>query len=66
MGDTGHAISDFDSALKELPRDASALYGRGVAEQRQGKSAEAKTDMEAATALQPGIADSFRKRGITP
>jgi tetratricopeptide (TPR) repeat protein len=66
MGDNGRAISDFDSALKELPRDALALYGRGVAEQRQGKSAEAKTDMEAATTVQSGIADTFRKRGITP
>jgi tetratricopeptide (TPR) repeat protein len=66
MGDSGHAIADFDMALKQQPKNAWALYGRGVVKERQGKTAEAQGDMAAAIALQAGIADTFKKRGITP
>jgi predicted Zn-dependent protease len=66
MGDNDQAVADFNSTLKQLPKNAWALYGRGVVKERQGKTAEAQGDMAAATALQPGIADIFRKRGITP
>ena len=66
MGDNDQAIADFDSTLKQLPKNVWALYGRGVAKQRQGKTAEAQGDTVAATALQSGIADTFKKHGITP
>jgi|HubBroStandDraft_1064217.scaffolds.fasta_scaffold03308_5 tetratricopeptide (TPR) repeat protein/predicted aspartyl protease len=66
MGDRDQAVADFNSTLKQLPKNAWALYGRGVAKERQGKTAEAQGDMAAATALQPEIADTFKKRGITP
>jgi tetratricopeptide (TPR) repeat protein len=66
MGDNDQAIADFNSTLKQLPKNAWALYGRGVVEERRGKTAEAQGDMAAATALQPGVADTFKKRGITP
>src|SRR5580700_1979277 len=65
-GDRDQAVADFNSTLKQLPKNAWALYGRGVAKERQGKTAEAQGDMAAATALQPEIADTFKKRGITP
>jgi tetratricopeptide (TPR) repeat protein len=58
------AIADYDAALHLQPKIAWSLYGRGVAKQRKG--IEAGADISAATALEPKIADTARKYGITP
>jgi tetratricopeptide (TPR) repeat protein len=66
MGDNVQAIADFNAALKQQAKNAWALYGRGVAKEHQGKTGEAQSDMADASGLQPGIADTFNKFGITP
>ena len=60
------AIADFDSALKTLPKDPFALYGRGVAKLRKNKTAEGEADMAEAVKLAPHIAAPFTARGLAP
>jgi tetratricopeptide (TPR) repeat protein len=57
------AIADFDAALR-IKRQASSLYGRGVAKLRSGKIAEGNSDVVAAKVISPDIADEFAKYGI--
>jgi hypothetical protein len=52
------AIADFN------PKLASSLYGRGVAKQRKGDSAGAKTDIAAAQAINQNIADFCCRREL--
>jgi len=60
------AISDFDAALKTMPKNAFALYGRGVAKIRKNKTAEGETDMAEAVKIAPHIAAPFSARGLAP
>jgi tetratricopeptide (TPR) repeat protein len=64
LGDFSRAISDYNDALKLQPRNAWALYGRGVAEERSKNSTASAGDMAAATAVAPHIADEFKKLGL--
>ena len=64
LGDYDKAISDFDSALVTRPKDAGALYGRGVAKLRRGRTADGRADMAAAKVLSATVADAFQKLGI--
>ncbi|HEY2465900.1 MAG TPA: aspartyl protease family protein [Steroidobacteraceae bacterium] len=60
------AILDFDAALKTMPKDAFALYGRGVAKLRKNKAAEGEADMSEATKIAPNIAAPFNAQGLGP
>jgi tetratricopeptide (TPR) repeat protein len=60
------AIADFDAALKMLPKNAFALYGRGVAKVRRNKTAEGEADMAEAVKIAPHIAAPFKARGLAP
>jgi tetratricopeptide (TPR) repeat protein/predicted aspartyl protease len=66
QGDYRHAVEDFDTDLKIEPKNARALYGRGVAEARLNKRAESDRDIAAAAALAPKIAEEFGHFGIGP
>ena len=66
LGHYRKAIADYTAALSQF-RDvkrASALYGRGIAKRRSGNLAGAKTDIDAARALKPAIADEFARYGV--
>jgi tetratricopeptide (TPR) repeat protein/predicted aspartyl protease len=65
-GDYDKAIADFDRALGEHAGNAWVLYARGVAKLRKGSTAAGQADIVAATALDPKIAESTAKLGITP
>lgn len=56
------AWNDFDAAIALAPRDAVALYGRGLAAQKLGKDGSA--DLAAATALNPGLARFYDDYGL--
>jgi predicted aspartyl protease/tetratricopeptide (TPR) repeat protein len=58
------AISDFDAALKTMPKNALALYGRGVAESKKNKNDAGQADIDAAQSLAPKIADWYQRCGI--
>ena len=60
------AIADFDAALKTMPKNAYALYGRGVAKIRKNKTAEGETDIAEAVKIAPHIAAPFSARGLGP
>lgn len=62
----GCAIADFDAALKTMPKNAFALYARGVAKIRKNKTAEGETDMAEAVKIAPNIAAPFSARGLAP
>jgi hypothetical protein len=52
------AIADYDAALKELPKQASVLYGRGLAKQLKGDASYA-SDIAAAKRIKPDIVETF-------
>jgi tetratricopeptide (TPR) repeat protein len=66
MGDFDKSIADYDAALRLQPKIAWSLYGRGLDKLRRGMTTEGQTDIAAATALQPLIAEEARKHGIGP
>jgi hypothetical protein len=57
---------DFDAALKTMPKDAFALYGRGVAKIRKNKTAEGEIDIAEAVKMVPNIGAPFSERGLAP
>jgi hypothetical protein len=46
------------------PRDAWALYGRGLAKLKKGDKAGSDADLAAATAIQPTVAQQARNVGL--
>jgi tetratricopeptide (TPR) repeat protein len=66
QGNYEKSISDFSTALKTMPKDAAAFYGRGVAKIRDGKNAEGLRDIDEAAKIAPGIADRYKKQGLAP
>ena len=66
LGDFAGAIRDYDEALAIAADRATSLYGRGIAEMRQGRSEAGEADLHAATALRADVADPFRTAGINP
>jgi tetratricopeptide (TPR) repeat protein/predicted aspartyl protease len=60
------AITDFDATLKMIPKDAFALYARGVAKIRKNKTAEGEADIAEAVKITPNIATGFSARGLAP
>jgi hypothetical protein len=49
-----------------MPKNAFALYGRGVAKARKNKTTEGEADMAEAVKLFPQIAAQFGARGMAP
>ena len=58
------AIADYDAALKLSPKLAEALYGRGVARQRNGDTAAGNADLAVAEATRTNIAEEFARYGV--
>lgn len=57
------AVSDYTLAIHEY-RTASSLFGRAVAKSRLGQ-ADAQADRDAALKLDPAIAETYAKRGVS-
>jgi tetratricopeptide (TPR) repeat protein len=66
LGDYDKSISDYDASLKITPKNASALYGRGIDKLRKQKVPEGEADIAQAIMLSPKIAESFNLLGIAP
>jgi hypothetical protein len=49
-----------------MPKNAYALYGRGVAKIRKNKTAEGESDIAEAVKIAPHIAAAFSARGLAP
>ncbi len=66
MGEYEKSIADYDASLKINAKNAWSLYGRGIDKQHMHKNAEADADIAEATAVWPGVAEEFKRRGIVP
>jgi tetratricopeptide (TPR) repeat protein/predicted aspartyl protease len=66
LGNYDKAIADYDESLRLAPKNASSLYGRGIARLRKNKTAEGEADLAQAKALSSTVAKEFEDRGITP
>jgi tetratricopeptide (TPR) repeat protein/predicted aspartyl protease len=60
------SIADFDAALKTMPKNAFALYGRGVAKLHQNKSVEGDADIAEAVKIGPNVALAYKQVGLAP
>lgn len=65
LGSHEKAIDDYDEALELQPRDAFALYGRGLAALRQGLTEQGEKDLAAALAIEAKVEEQFKKMGLT-
>ncbi len=66
LGRLDDAITQYGEAIRAQPRDAAALYGRGLAELRKGAKAAGDADIAAATAIAPQAGESYKRIGLTP
>ena len=64
LGQYDQAIADYTVALKDNPRQAWSLYGRGLAELRKGDKAQGDADIKAAAAIAPNLPERAKKLGI--
>lgn len=60
------AWSDYNTAIRLDPGNASYWYGRAMAERGQGKTAAARADITKASALDPKIAETYATYGFKP
>ncbi|HEX3886335.1 MAG TPA: tetratricopeptide repeat protein [Phenylobacterium sp.] len=65
-GEYDQAVSDYGEALKLQPKQASSLYGRGLARLKLRQDQAGHVDLAAATKIEPGIVATYAKRGIVP
>ena len=66
MGRLDEAITLYTAAIKQQPRAAPALYGRGLAELKKGAKAEGEADIAAAKAIAPDLAAQYKRYGLAP
>jgi uncharacterized protein YidB (DUF937 family) len=63
IGEPSSAIGDYEAAL-QIKKQASSLYGRGIAKKHTGDSTGGDSDIIAAKQIDPAIAAEFDKSGI--
>jgi tetratricopeptide (TPR) repeat protein len=66
MGDYDKSMSDYDAALKIIPKNPWSWYGRGIDKLRKKKIPEGQADIAQAASLWPKIAEEFNRHGIAP
>ncbi len=54
-GDYGRAIQDYDQAIKLDPKNAHALFNRGVAKIKKGDKIGGEADQAAARRIDPNM-----------
>jgi tetratricopeptide (TPR) repeat protein len=64
MGKLDDAIADYTSVLEFQQKNASSLYGRGIANAKKGDEKAARADIEAAKAIDPDIEEDFKRYGV--
>ncbi len=66
LGELERAIASYDAALRVKPTLASSLYGRALAELREGKAAAGHADLAAAVKSDPGITRLYAHMHLVP
>ncbi len=65
-GEYDRALKDYDTVLASLPRNPWALYGRGLVELHDGKTAQGQADIAMSKSVDPRVAQEAAKRGLVP
>jgi len=65
-GDFPRAAADYDLIVQIEPKNAPALYGRGIARLRLGRRQDGEQDLAAARAADAAIDAEMQKIGLTP
>ncbi|MBW8813414.1 MAG: DUF3857 domain-containing protein [Caulobacterales bacterium] len=65
LGRLKESIEAYDAAIRQQPRLAPSLYGRGLAKLRLGQSADGEADLAAAHAASPEVEEEFTGYGVT-
>jgi tetratricopeptide (TPR) repeat protein len=66
LGDYDKSMADYRAALRRDPKEASSLYGLGLAQLHAGNQAEATRHMQEALAIDSQTAERYRKIGLAP
>ena len=66
MHDYASAVADLDLVVKAKPRDAGALFIRGLAKLRTGDAEAGSADVKAAQRIDYHVAETYAVYGITP
>ena len=66
LGNYDKAIDDYKTAVKLQPRQATSLYGLGLARLKQGLTDLGNRDIATAIAINPNASDVYAKAGLTP
>jgi clan AA aspartic protease (TIGR02281 family) len=66
MGELDKAVEDCNDALKMMPKNARALYLRGIAESHKNKRVESDADIASAKSIAPKVAEVLEHFGIVP
>jgi predicted aspartyl protease len=60
------AISDYDAAVSVNPKFAGSLFGLAIAESHAGQKGASARHQKEALAINPRVAESFKKMGLGP
>jgi tetratricopeptide (TPR) repeat protein len=66
LGQYDKSIADYDASLKKRPHNEWSLYGRGLSKLAKGLRLEGTRDIEAALAVNPLVAESFKRANLVP
>jgi tetratricopeptide (TPR) repeat protein/predicted aspartyl protease len=66
LGDYDKSIGNYDAALKIRPKNAWTLYGRGLAKLKKNNRSEGEADIAEAVKIAPGLADAYKRMGLSP
>jgi tetratricopeptide (TPR) repeat protein/predicted aspartyl protease len=66
LGDLKNAVHDYDTALQIDPKIATSLYGRGLAELREGQKTQGEADLAAGEKVYGGVGKIFANMGLAP
>ena len=66
LGRLDEAQAQYTAVLKLQPRDANALYGRGLVELKKGQKADGDADLAAAAVISRTVANQFKRMGLAP
>jgi tetratricopeptide (TPR) repeat protein/predicted aspartyl protease len=66
LGDYDKSIGNYDAALKIRAKNPWTLYGRGLAKLKKGNRSDGEADIAEAVKLAPGVADAYKRMGLSP
>jgi tetratricopeptide (TPR) repeat protein/predicted aspartyl protease len=66
LGDYDKSIGNYDAALKIRPNNAWTLYGRGLAKLKKNNRSEGEADIAEAVKIARGVADAYKRMGLSP